>query len=100
MLCLLGPREQIFIQMPGKIQSLTDPVECVISSSICGQLTGVINGKPNSVLYLVNLARCIWMNLGNKVSLYHDPHSSYSLQIYMMFKVQQNINKGLFFAHP
>lgn len=55
MLSLLGSREQIFIQMPGKIQSLTDPVECVISSRCCGPLTEVINGKPNSVLYAVNL---------------------------------------------
>lgn len=47
MLCLLGSREQI--------QSLTDPVECVISSSTCGQLTGAVDGKPDRVLYLVNL---------------------------------------------
>lgn len=55
MLSLLGSRGQIFIQMPGKIQSLTDLVERVISSRFCGPLTGIINGKPNSVLYSVNL---------------------------------------------
>lgn len=29
--------------------------------------------------------------------LHHDPNSSYSSQIYRLFKVQQNIKKGHFF---
>lgn len=37
------------------------------------------------------------MNLGNKVALYHDPNSSYSSQINILLKVQQNIKDFFFF---